>query len=177
MALSTKSRWARFSSSGSASSSCSPSSGRHPPFQEYYTLDVLFEAVGGLEKDDQVTMGGMEIGHVSDLILEDKQSGCASPAPRVPDSEDRGLQGGRHRDHGREKGGDLLGRGDRCLLLPRGGIRGVTTPGLSEAIGNLGESGAKIEEILASVKKVADRLARAKGRWESFSRRSRSTIR
>jgi phospholipid/cholesterol/gamma-HCH transport system substrate-binding protein len=133
-------------------------------FKKYYTLDVLFEAVGGLEKDDRVTMGGMEIGHVSELILEEKQIRVRlslREGSRIPKTAgfkvgDIGVMGGKRVDIS-------WGEETDAYFSSGAEIRGVTTPGLSEAIGNLGKSGAKIEEILASVKKVADRLAEGEG--------------
>lgn len=133
-------------------------------FKKYYTLDVIFDSVGGLEMDDQVTMGGMEIGHVSDLILEEKQIRVRlslRQGSRIPKSAgfkvgDIGIMGGKRVEIS-------WGEATDAYYGPGEEIRGVTTPGLSEAIGNLGASGAKIEEILASVKTVADRLAQGEG--------------
>jgi phospholipid/cholesterol/gamma-HCH transport system substrate-binding protein len=55
------------------------------------------------------------------------------------------------------------GEETNAFLASGAEIRGITTPGLSEAIANLGESGAKIEKILVSTQEVADRLARGEG--------------
>ncbi|MCX6348427.1 MAG: MlaD family protein [Candidatus Aureabacteria bacterium] len=133
-------------------------------FKKYYTCDVIFDTVGGLQKDDKITMGGMEIGHVSSLILEDKQIRvrlAIRQGSRIPKTAsfrvgDVGIMGGKRVDIS-------WGEETNAILVSGAEIRGITSPGLSEAIANLGESGAKIEKILASTQEVADRLARGEG--------------
>lgn len=133
-------------------------------FRKYYTLDVLFDSVGGLEKGDKVTLGGMEVGDVKDLTMEENiirvrlaiRSEIKIPATSIIKVVDVGLLGGKRVDIvWQEPTSEFFGPGME--------IRGESSPGLSGALERLGESGEKVEEILTSTKQIADKIARGEG--------------
>jgi len=133
-------------------------------FRKSYMIDVLFDSVGGLERGDKVTLGGMEVGDVEDLTLEENvikvrlaiRSEIKIPITSTVKIVDVGLLGG--------KRVDIVWQEPTAeYFRPGMEIRGESSPGLSGALEKLGESGEKVEEILTSTKEIADKIARGEG--------------
>ena len=133
-------------------------------FKKQYSFDVIFETVGGLERGDKVTLGGMVVGEVKALKYERGKIRVALNIDRdveIPKDSifklgDTGLLGGKRVDI-------VWGNEDSGFIDPGAEMIGQTSPGLSEAIASLGEAGDKVDEILTSVKDTTDKISRGEG--------------
>ena len=133
-------------------------------FKKQYSFDVIFEAVGGLERGDKVTLGGMVVGEVKSLKYERGKIRVTLNIDRdveIPEDSifklgDTGLLGGKRVDI-------VWGNEDSGFIEPGAEVIGKTSPGLSEAIASLGEAGDKVDEILTSVKDTTDKISRGEG--------------
>ena len=133
-------------------------------FKKQYSFDVIFETVGGLERGDKVTLGGMVVGEVKSLKYERGKIRVTLNINRdveIPEDSifklgDTGLLGGKRVDI-------VWGNEDSGFIEPGAEVIGKTSPGLSEAIASLGEAGDKVDEILTSVKDTTDRISRGEG--------------
>ena len=133
-------------------------------FKKQYSFDVIFETVGGLERGDKVTLGGMVVGEVKSLKYERGKIRVALNIDRdveVPKDSifklgDTGLLGGKRVDI-------VWGSEESGFIAPGAEVIGKTSPGLSEAIASLGEAGDKVDEILTSVKDTTDKISRGEG--------------
>lgn len=133
-------------------------------FKKQYTVSVLFDRVGGLERGNKVALGGMIVGDVKDLVHErgkirvliniDKD--VMIPRNSLFKLGDIGLLGGKRVDitWGNEAAG---------FIKPGDEIIGESSPGLSEAIASLGEAGDNVDEILTSIKETTAKIARGEG--------------
>ena len=133
-------------------------------FKKQYSFDVIFETVGGLERGDKVTLGGMVVGEVKSLKYERGKIRVTLNINRdveIPEDSifklgDTGLLGGKRVDI-------VWGNEDSGFIEPGAEVTGKTSPGLSEAIASLGEAGDKVDEILTSVKDTTDKISRGEG--------------
>ena len=133
-------------------------------FKKQYSFDVIFETVGGLERGDKVTLGGMVVGEVKSLKYERGKIRVTLNIDRdveIPEDSifklgDTGLLGGKRVDI-------VWGNEDSGFIEPGAEVIGKTSPGLSEAIASLGEAGDKVDEILTSVKDTTDKISRGEG--------------
>jgi phospholipid/cholesterol/gamma-HCH transport system substrate-binding protein len=133
-------------------------------FKKQYSFDVIFETVGGLERGDKVTLGGMVVGEVKSLKYERGKIRVTLNINRdveIPEDSifklgDTGLLGGKRVDI-------VWGNEDSGFIEPGAEVLGKTSPGLSEAIASLGEAGDKVDEILTSVKETTDKISRGEG--------------
>ena len=133
-------------------------------FKKQYSFDVIFETVGGLERGDKVTLGGMVVGEVKSLKYERGKIRVTLNINRdveIPEDSifklgDTGLLGGKRVDI-------VWGNEDSGFIEPGAEVIGKTSPGLSEAIASLGEAGDKVDEILTSVKDTTDKISRGEG--------------
>jgi len=117
-----------------------------------------------LERGDKVTLGGMIVGDVKDLVQErgkirvlvNIDRDIEIPRDSVFKLGDIGLLGGKRVDitWGHESSG---------FIRPGDEIIGESSPGLSEAIASLGEAGDSMDEILASIKDTTAKIARGEG--------------
>ncbi|HOO76441.1 MAG TPA: MlaD family protein [bacterium] len=133
-------------------------------FRKYYTFDVVFDSVGGLELGDSITLGGMEVGEVKNMKLDNGRilvTLAVRTENRIPyGSEfrvaDVGMLGGKVVSvTWRQDGGEFIPSGAR--------IEGLPSQGLSDALASLGEAGDKVDEILVSVRSVAEKIDQGQG--------------
>jgi len=131
-------------------------------FNKYYTIDVVFDKVGGLRPGDRVTLGGMEVGEVRSLGLEQGRIRVTLaiigenrfPADSTFSIIDTGMLGGKAINI-------VWGKGE--YLEPGSTVEGLPTQGLSEALASLGNAGQKMDTILDSASSVADKIDAGEG--------------
>lgn len=133
-------------------------------FKRQYSIDVIFEQVGGLERGDKVTLGGMIVGEVKVLKYErgtirvvlNINRDVEIPRDSVFKLGDTGLLGGKRVDI-------IWGNEESGIIEPGAEVIGRPSPGLSEAIASLGEAGDKVDEILTSIKEITAKVSRGEG--------------
>jgi phospholipid/cholesterol/gamma-HCH transport system substrate-binding protein len=133
-------------------------------FRKQYQVTVTFDQVGGLEKGNKVTLGGMEVGVVKALVQRKGriqvvlgiEEEVEIPRDSVFRLGDIGLLGGKRVDiiWGDEASG-FVADGDL--------IEGKSSPGLSEAIASLGDAGDNVDQILVSIRETAEKISRGEG--------------
>lgn len=133
-------------------------------FKKQYRVTVSFDQVGGLEQGNKVTLGGMEVGSVKELVQRKGRiqvvlgidESVEIPRDSVFRLGDIGLLGGKRVDivWGEEASG-FLADGDL--------IEGQSSPGLSEAIASLGQAGDNVDQILVSIRETTEKISRGEG--------------
>ncbi len=132
-------------------------------FNRYYTVDVIFQTVGGLKPGDKVTVGGMEIGEVRKLVLREGKirvtlavdAGNLFPADSSFKIVDTGMLGG--------KAVNIVWGAGTAMIQPGTTVNGLPTQGLSEALSSLGEAGDKVQDIMESTRSVAQKIDQGQG--------------
>ena len=133
-------------------------------FKRQYRISILFDSVGGLERGDKVAMSGMDVGDVKQLIQDGPRvkvviainKDIKVPRDSVIKISDEGLLGGKRLD---------IAWGDAAGGFIQAGeeVTGVSPPGLSQVIANLGESSKKIDQILSSTREITEKISRGEG--------------
>lgn len=133
-------------------------------FRKQYQITVTFDHVGGLERGDKVALGGMQVGSVRGLVQRGGEiqvvleidERVEIPRDSVFRLVDIGFLGGKRVDitWGDEVAG-YLSAGDT--------VKGVSSPGLSEAIAGLGEASDNFDQILGSIRETTDKISRGEG--------------
>ena len=133
-------------------------------FRKQYQVIVIFDNVGGLERGNKVTLGGMQVGSVRELVQRRGRirvilgidERVEIPRDSVFRLGDIGLLGGKRVDitWGDEASG-FLADGDT--------VEGISAPGLSEAIAGLGEASDNLDQILLSIRETTEQISRGEG--------------
>lgn len=143
----------------------------------YYTVDVLFEHVQGLRRNDVVELAGMEIGRVDSIRMEedavrvslriDEAYGIRKDADIT--IGERSLIGGKVVSVGRGKEKDFLKPGDvvagRAAPTPVDVIEQISGlgEGLEEKLGEAGELIPELKSLLESLNRISSSIERGEG--------------
>lgn len=126
--------------------------------RETYDVHVVFPMVAGIDKGDALTVNGVEMGEVKEVLLRQRDVFVTlklDAGVRIPDDskvilQTVGIMG--------ERGVTILLGESGVFLEPGATIAGTYDPGISEALGSMGRLMEDLQMLTREIHEIADAL-------------------